>query len=211
VLAVEARWTMGSTALGAGLSLDHWSNGAFAVPNLGINVLTANLSARFRLGEERTLLPAADSSEWKAERTMAFVAVAWGSQEVYPVESGRYPVYSLNASMHRRISPRSSVGGGVDLFNKESLTVLDPELADQSRASLTQVGVHAGYAIWFGGMSVPLDVGIYLITPYDEKSMFYQRIGLRQRLGLRWTAGITLKTHFGTADHFELGLAYHLR
>ncbi len=211
VLALEARRAFGRATVAAGLSLDHWSNAAFKIPNLGINVATANLSVRYRIGGERPMMPAMDTASWKQVRTSAFIAFSWGSQQVYPVGSGRFNVFSLNATLHRRLTIKSSVGGGVDLFNKESLAVLDPELQGGSRAALTQMGLHAGYALWFGRLSVPIDVGIYLITPYDEKSVLYQRIGMRQRIGSRWTAALMLKTHFGTADHFELGLCYQLR
>ena len=209
LLAMEASRQVGRLSLGAGLSLDHFSNGAFQLPNLGINLVTANISVRYRLGDEPTMDKPSAPGEFNPYNE-AWVIGAWGMQEVYPLETGKQQVAVINATLHRRFTPRSSAGVGVDLFNKNSLRIRDHELRDRSQLGLTQVAVHIGYAAWFGRLCVVIDQGFYLYSPIDENSFAWQRIGMRQKLGSRCLLGLTLKTHSATADHIELGIGYRI-
>ena len=209
ILALEAERTFGRTTLGLGIALDHQSNGSLQVPNLGINLLTASLSVRRWSGTPSARKVPFDSlvpfiPAWGTE-----VMLAWGLQEVVPVGTGKHNVIVGSGTIYRHATPKSSFGAGLDVFNKASIAIRDPELADQGRMSFTQIGLHLGYALRFGGMSILVDQGVYLLSPIDEKTSLYQRIGMRQRFGRRFFANVTLKTHFGAADHFELGLGYH--
>ena len=134
-----------------------------------------------------------------------------GWTEVYPLESGRRSVYSASASVVRRVTAKSAVGGGVDLFNKGTVPVMDEQLADRPRIAYTQLGVHAGHAMLFGAMTLYIDVGTYLHTPVEERAPVFTRVGMRHRVGERLFANFTLKSHFFVADHFELGIGYRIR
>ncbi len=211
ILALEVQRTIGRDLIGIGASLDHQSNGSLQVPNLGINLVTLNISWRHGFGEMRTFRTPADTLHTDVRGWTTEVMTAWGYQEVEPFGSGQHSVFILSGSMYRRFAPKSSFGAGVDLFNKASLTIRDPELADGPRAALTQLGAHIGYVLHFGDLSILIDQGVYLVSPIDEATALYQRIGMRQRFCRRFFANLSLKTHFGAADHFELGIGYHWR
>ena len=211
ILALELQRTIGRDILSVGASLDHQSNGSLQVPNLGINLVTVNISWRHGFSEMRTFAIPTDTSRMASHGWTTQVMTAWGYQEVEPFGSGKHSVFILSGSMYRRTTPKSSFGAGVDLFNKASLTIRDPELADRSRSALTQLGAHIGYVLHFGDLSILIDQGVYLVSPIDEQTALYQRIGIRQLFCRRFFANLSLKTHFGAADHFELGLGYQWR
>lgn len=208
LFALEVRRRIGRYHVGADLALDHLSNASMVQPNLGINLVTVGLSVRCAVPGPRPLpMPRDTMPSWRRGRTTELI-LAWGTQEVESYEGTRAPVLSAAASMLWRISPKSSFGFGFDLFNKEVLRVKDPELHDAPWIDLTQVGAHGSYRLHFGGMAIVVEQGVYLYTPVEEEIALYQRLGMRQDLTSHLAAGLSLKTHFGAADHFELGLGY---
>jgi hypothetical protein len=134
-----------------------------------------------------------------------------GWSEVYPLESGRRSVLSVSSSIYRRSTAKSAFGLGVDFFNKGTIALMDTALAGRGRASLGQFGVHVGYALLMGDMSLHYELGTYLVTPVQERAAVYTRVGLRQHLTPRLFANFTLKSHLFVADHFEVGLGYRFR
>lgn len=215
LIALEARKRFGPHMLGAGIALDHLSNASLQVPNLGINMVTFSFSYRYVLDDRsrpplRTLPHERGTTIGNERRYEEFLA-GWARQQVDGFEGDDHTVLSFTAGAIWRTGIKSGFGAGVDLFNKGSLRRLAPELADEDRLALIQAGVHASYRLYFGDLVFVVDQGFYLRTPFDEKTLLYQRLGLRQVFLRNFFANITLKTHFGSADHFELGIGYAIR
>ncbi len=201
---------IGRHTIDAGLALDHLSNGAMKRPNLGINVFSLNTGYSYRLGQQSPR-PASIDTNWYAARDIVFVMANIGWNEVFPVNSGRRPVFSLSASGYRRVSAKSAVGAGLDFFHKASLRLADPVLADSEALELIQAGVHVGWNLMLGDMALTFETGTYLHTPTTERAPVYTRVGMRQQLTPRVFANLSLKSHFFVADHFELGLGYRFK
>jgi hypothetical protein len=214
-MGLSLRRSFGRHAIDLGLSVDHLSNGAMQRPNLGINVVGLNAGYTGALG--RAPLPpgavprAARDSTWRSDRTIAFVVLNGGWNEVFPVGSGRRFVASLSASGYHRVSAKSAVGAGLDLFHKASLRIAAPELADSPSVELLQAGVHLGWNLLLGNMALQFETGTYLRTPVPERAVVYTRVGMRQRITPKLFANLSLKSHFFVADHFEIGLGYRFR
>lgn len=209
--ALDLRRSFGRHALDLGLAMDHLSNASMQQPNLGINVPTLALGYSYRLGEQETSALVPDTI-WRNEpRTLLDAMANVGWNEVYPLNSGRRSVFSLSASAYRRVTAKSAFGLGVDVFNKGSLAVVDTELASRSRISLSQFGIHGGYALLFGGMTLYYEMGAYLHSPVKERAAAYTRLGVRQQVSERLFLNFTLKSHLFVADHFEVGLGYRFR
>lgn len=209
--AMDLRRSFGRHALDLGLAMDHLSNASMQQPNLGINVPTLALGYSYRLGEQapRTLVP---DTLWRKElRTLVHAMANVGWNEVYPLNSGRRSALSFSASAYRRVTAKSAFGLGLDLFNKGSLAVVDTTLASKNRIELTQLGIHGGYALLFGDMTLYYEMGAYLHTPVQERASVYTRVGVRQQFSERLFLNLTLKSHLFVADHFEIGLGYRFR
>ncbi len=209
--ALDLRRYFGRHSFDLGLAMDHLSNAAMQQPNLGINVPTVALGYSYRLGEQAPRVLVTDSLWKKEPRTLIHAMANVGWNEVYPLNSGRRSALSLSASAYRRVTAKSAFGLGVDVFNKGSLAVVDTSLASRSRIGLSQLGIHGGYALLFGGMTLYYEMGAYLYTPVKERASAYTRLGVRQQVSERLFLNFTLKSHMFVADHFEIGLGYRFR
>ena len=208
--AVVARYTFGRQAVDAGLSLDHLSNGSLQQPNLGVNIAAASVGWTYSLVTRPTRILEPDTS-WRARsRTFYEVMVNGGMNEVATVGTGRRGLVSIAASMFRRVTAKSALGIGIDVFNKANAP--SPSTSPDPRAVIgrTQFGLHIGYGLLLGDLMLNAEVGHYLVSPVQESASIYTRIGMRQVFCRRFFANFSLKSHFFMADHFELGIGYRL-
>ena len=204
----EWRMDLGRTAMHFGLAVDHWSNGSFAIPNLGLNFLSVAAGVSYALHPPPVHMPLVDSTAYERPYRELLVLGAFSLSETGRALNGRSPVVSLVADASWRKGHKGVLSAGIDVFNKGDLATVNASLADASRLSLTQVGVHGGGALLMGRAELLLQIGAYVVTPVPDDAVSYQRIGGRYRIGDHLVAGIALKTHFAAADHWEFGIGY---
>lgn len=198
----------GRLAFRFGIGLDHWSNGSFRLPNLGLNYLSANLGVRYQLGTPAVAVPrpmVGDPLELLCEWSV--VISAFASETARPL-SGQYSVFSIVGQRQWQLSPKSHIMAGVDLFNKGSLVTVHPEMKEKDRAAYTQLGVHGGYALGFGRAELYLHMGAYAYSPVEDEAPLFHRVGMRYRTGERLIWNMALKSHYAVADHWEFGVGY---
>lgn len=206
---LEGRYRVRRTVFSAGVSIDHWSNGSIKLPNLGLNLLSLNTGVAFALGEVAPYAVPKDTLRFMpSPRREHTVVGAFGINETGRPLSGQHSVGVLVGQVQWRVTRKSSVAVGVDVFNKGSLVGLRPELADRSRSGLTQLGMHGGYALGLGRGELLLQMGAYLHSPAPDEAAVFHRLGMRYRVARHWIAHLALKSHFGVADHWEFGFGY---
>ncbi len=202
------RHRIGRTELSAGLGIDHWSNGSFALPNLGLNLLSASLGVARALGPVRPYVDVPDSLPLERSRREQSVVGAMFWSETGRPGSGRHSVYSLIGQVQWRLTRKSALAAGIDVFNKGALCTDHPELDGKGRPAFTQAGVHGGYALLFGRGELFLQMGAYVYTPVPDEAAVFHRLGCRYRIARRLLAHLALKSHFAVADHWEFGFGY---
>jgi hypothetical protein len=198
--------------LETGLGLTHCSNGAFQTPNLGINLITANTGLSYCIngGKRSATAPFIDTAKTKKIESDFFVAVA--GSEVEPPGGERYPDLTLSYIAFRRLSSKSKLGIGTDIFyNEANIERLKNDTAAfKNNINNTQIGVKVAYELTLDKLSLPLEMGGYLYTNYIGNGYIYNRIGLRYHAGKHIIANLTLLTHFAKADFIEWGMGYKL-
>lgn len=205
----ELRCAMDRLNVQAGLGIDHWSNGSFRLPNLGLNYLSASLALSYALRAPEAI-PAAVLEEGTPavmKREWSIVGSLFKSETARPL-SGQYTVYSLVGQRQWQVSRKSHLMAGLDVFNKGALATVHPELRDRERWEYTQVGVHGGYALGFGAAELFLHMGAYAYSPVEDEAPLFHRLGVRYRTGEHWVWNISLKSHYAVADHWEFGIGY---
>jgi len=184
-----------------GISLTHYSNGAFSLPNTGINVVSINSGLTLNIGDP----VAVNHNKFPIlRRTLKWIA--WGGfwlKEVGQVNGAKYAAATVSVNALKRYSMKGSYGGGVDLMYDRSMLKRDAQLSTPVRA-----GVVFAYEIHIGKMSIPIQQGFYAFDPFGKDLFLYQRIGWRYHFKQNFIAQFTLKSHLFTADYAELGIGY---
>lgn len=205
----EFRCTHGRLTVHTGMGIDHWSNGSFQLPNLGLNYLSVNVGASYALATPVAEPPLRTLPDQREPRLCEWNVVgAFALNETARPLSGQYGVVSVSGQRQWQVSPKSHLMAGIDLFNKGTLATVHPEMKERARIEYTQLGVHGGYALGFGKGELFMQMGAYVYTPVEDESIFFHRIGVRYRTGKHLVWNLSLKSHYAVADHWEFGLGY---
>ena len=197
----------------SGISFTHFSNGAWSVPNLGINLVTANLGFGLNAGtvkkksaENENISPAVAE-----KKSTFFIIVAAGPNELSPPGGKKYGAYSISGWYGKKTSPKHRFGVGGDLFyNVANIEYAKRDTTFEYDNDLQnlQAGIKVTYEFIVGKVALPLDLGVYLLSKQKQNISLYHRIGIRYFMTRHLILNYSLKTHFAQAETFEFGLGW---
>lgn len=208
-LGLEYTRRFGRTDIGVGLCIEHQSNGAFKVPNLGINVPSVQVCLKQHFGAAAQV----DTTRIaRLDDTWSFIGYSTiGVKETFPVNGDKFLCYAAVLAYLQPLSPKFVLEGGIDYFHNGALNARAERLSEALPPSLHQLGVHVGGGLRLEKMTIIWQAGGYVANVFPDDGFMFNRVGIRHRLGKRWLINFTLKTHLATADHFELGFGYRIR
>lgn len=198
------------TNLMIALGINHFSNGAFKVPNLGLNV--PNISVRFSYLidnkiDSASLLSKVDLVSHK--KTIELI-VGNGLKEIFPTGSKKFLASNVNLEFGYLISNYNTIVSGINFFNDQSM------VQEQKNRELTvkdnkRIALYFGNELILGKTNIITGFGYYIYAPYlGFHKKVYQRYGLKHYVSKNMFLGLTLKAHKGNADVLEWNLGYRL-
>ena len=191
-----------------GVSLIHYSNGAYAQPNLGINILSLTTGLNYTFGKKETFLGEIAKSRdslWNNNVTVGF-----GVKELSPIDGPQYWVSTLSFNRMKARTEKSSFGFSSDLFYNSSLSDL------KARDSLTssndfdnfRIGIIGLYSFDVGKISILFGAGAYVYSNYKGNGIIYNKIETRYWVSDQLFFRFGVKTHIAVADFVEYGIGY---
>ncbi|MCB0435774.1 MAG: acyloxyacyl hydrolase, partial [Mangrovimonas sp.] len=140
-----------------------------------------------------------------------------GINESDIVGGGQYPFYIVSAYADKRLSHKSAIQLGADVFFSRFLkeliyykSVAFPEEGVTGDEDWKRVGVFAGHELFINKLSVVTQLGYYVYYPFDFEGRTYIRVGLKRYFGDKWFGALTLKSHGAKAEAVELGVGIRL-
>lgn len=201
-----------STSAHIGFGFAHYSNGAWKMPNLGLNIFAINCGFRYLLKPQPFIENKEFHSPTEQEQPYEYIAmVNFGMKESYPINSGSKPVYSLHGEVFRTFNSIGQWGLGLDMLHNTSLsTSYDFDESDYQPGfyDLTQIGIKAAYALRISKLKIVLQGGTYLHDESPENYDLYTVIALRYYITKAFLCNVSIKSHQIRADHIEWGVAY---
>lgn len=207
------RYTVSNSwGLEASLRFAHFSNANMAEPNLGLNLLYANLGVLRRIGEQepiqRSTIPSVVHSH-----EFAFIYAA-GGKHTRALQSKVYFTSSISLEYKYHAYHKFHFGAGVDLFYDSSveteLSIL-PNSIYQPIDNFSS-GVHISQEIVFDRFSFILQEGLQLGLKDKVHTLpMYNRAILRWKVNESFLIHISMKSHLHILDYPELGFGYYLK
>ncbi len=222
---LDAAWkTSPSFSLITGFNLNHFSNGASKLPNLGINLLGGHLGLRYTpqpLSEE-DFIQAKGPVTYPEKRWGITMYLALGYREYISVGGPQYPIYlaSLAATYQFRVTHKFLAGVEYE-FNRGAYAFGQHIGAFQSereaRWRSSRLMLFIADEIFFGDWSALLQLGCYLNNnAILRPSFIYAKLGSRYYFPAighpktRFFAGFYLKAHNSVAEYVSLGIGAEL-
>lgn len=209
--------------LNSGLSLTHFSNGAFRKPNKGSNVTALLLGATYNLKQPQdSFHPKQISPSQKLEYNIKgldfYVSLGFGVKENNPSEgesfSGqKYNVYLAQIYAGKRLNYKSNLLFGVNIIDNRSIKARRKEAQgvgiNLDSKDYKRIAIVIGHELTISKISLLTQVGYYAYNPYPyvNKSIF-QRYGAKYYLNQSMFVGFSLYTHLARAEIIEYSVGY---
>lgn len=189
-----------------GIGLTHFSNGAFQVPNLGINLFF--LSLGYGIGEawknpHGQPDEGLESSTWKIQ-----VSGSLGLVQKFPVLGPHYLVYQLQGRIRRNHGYYHSFGFGLDaMYNASYQAIIREDSTKGTRAAC--LGIPFSYELRVSTkLRLLAELGWYAYKSHNLSPALYQRYGLRYFWNAHLFSAYYLKAHKGKAECLEWNLGW---
>jgi hypothetical protein len=195
----------------ASVGINHFSNGAFKVPNYGANILSVCAGVAYNFTCKKDTAKAInykrlhDSLPNNTWYTTAIISAA--RKQVIPAGGKNYYVGILQLSMCKQLSHKYRLGLGLEYNYNQAL---QRELGSTNFNSLSRlmVGIHNEFLIH--RLSIVSVTGVNVYNKATVDGFIMNRLGLRYYFKNNIIANVSLKTHLGQADFFDIGLGYTL-
>lgn len=193
--------------LTTGITITHFSNGGFKIPNSGINIMTFNAGFSHLLSRKRpNYTYSAESSEID-KKLKINIALTSGLKGLHSVE-GYFPFLNASAYVDKRLGYKSALNFGFDGFynlaEKHEINHIPSD--DENKPDFKKIGMVAGHELFVGKISLLTQLGTYIYCPFKSTIPFYQRYGIKYYFKESYFGSLTLKTHGGRADVIEWGI-----
>ncbi|GAA0871308.1 hypothetical protein GCM10009117_04540 [Gangjinia marincola] len=201
-----------------GLTLIHYSNGNFKAPNNSTNSVLFNVGLNYVLGKDnKAYIQKEDSTSYREPiRLVAALRGGFHSSDV--IGSGQYPFYIITGMAEKRLSRKSAVQAGAEIFFSEMLEefiryrgIAFPEDNIQGDEDAKRAGIFIGYRLIFNKISTYANAGYYVYYPVDFEGRFYTRLGLQYDINDQWFTSVSVKSHAANAEAVELTLGYRFK
>ena len=201
-----------------GLSLIHYSNANVKAPNTSINTIALNLGLNYHFNSSNPEYKKLDSNTVNVTEPIKYNFVfRSGINQSDIIGSGQYPFYIISAYADKRLSHKSGVHIGSEVFFSNFLKefirytfVAFPESNTNGNEDYKRVGVFAGHELFINKLSVLTQLGYYIYYPFDFEGRSYFRVGLNRYFGKNFLGSVTLKSHGAKAEAVEFGVGVRL-
>jgi len=206
VMALKAQYRLKKNSYSIGLDITHFSNSAFKVPNLGINVPYLSIGYSRKMGY--VLRSLSDKKSTFIQKKIYFGFSGMGSlKERMPYGGRKYAIFAGNGFARSILAPKAGIEIGLDIFSNQSHIDYEP-LVTKNQWRLLQLGVYSAYFIPMNHIHFVFGMGAYVRDFYKPNGPIYHRIGLRYQWFNGLFGHIALKSHWARADYLELGVGF---
>lgn len=204
-----------------GLGFNHFSNGAFKKPNLGLNTPLATLGLKYRVSKleyEKISKKDIDKPKNKDEYLAKF---GFGIGQIGGKGTPQYPIYifSLAYARYTSVANKMIMGLQFELDEKVGKNLIQrssdsiPKLAKPFTSSL-----YFADEMLLGHFALHFEGGVYLWHPHWKANPIYFKAGpffytpeFGKKTNSQFFIGTYVKTHFGTAQFIGADLGFVFR
>lgn len=193
--------------LSFGLCLTHFSNGAYKLPNLGVNLAGLQLAYQYKFKEVKKSIIDTSLFQKKHHITIAYSA---GLKQVYPVLGKQYFLSNVSVAFMNNYKEKGSIGLILDLFKDASVShqmLFDTDSSNNQKSNV-QLGIAGVYEIAIDKFTIPLSAGFYVYNNYKVLPIMYLKFGLNYYITKKILVSFNLKSHYAKADYFSYGVGY---
>ena len=216
------------SALGVGVSYQHFSNGSLKKPNNGIDLLSVNLSYQTNLFEnhEKSYQRFPIESyqpvwEWQFSLANGLRMLDTDFDPNEPQNGKRWHCSSISTAVVRQISHHRKIGLGFDYFYYNwGEYVIEYRAKTQGFEATTQkrdnmsLGTYVAHEAGYKNVWLLTHFGVYVTDHTGDNPQnprIYERLGIKYCITPRLSLGVSIKAHLFIADYIEWTMGYSIK
>ena len=179
---------------------NHLSNGAFQTPNLGLNI--AQIQFCYSLGLKNQIL---DTTIKEIEKLKTHSFIIYNSSAIKENQTptlNKYYINETSIQYQYKIGLKTGVISGLDVLYNPSI--------EEFTNKKIQCGVYVGHLLHLDQLKIGLLMGTYLYNRKDKSETLYHKLFTEYHFTNKFSARLTLKSHWAKADFFSLGIGYKI-
>jgi hypothetical protein len=140
-----------------------------------------------------------------------------GFNESIVIGSGQKPFYHLSFYADKRLSKKSALQFGTELFMTTSIkeyikfrSIAYPDDNIDPSTDYKRVGIFVGHELFINRVSLETQLGYYVYRPFDLDVAIYDRLGIKYYWTPKIYSGIAVKTHGFLAEATEFSVGVRL-
>lgn len=190
-----------------GLSLTHYSNGSYRMPNYGLNMPQVSLGVHYA-PHEQAGTPASPLAPYKVDRRWSlWLQGQVGLAEHLPVDGPKFVTNTATAMGWYRLGRKSSLSVGLDYMVNPSLQRWFRYEPQWQGSHTDAAGITLGHVLHVGQVNLVMQAGFSFYKPFPLYPNLYQRIAFMWQPLDRFQAGMVLKMHGFSAETVEVAVA----
>ncbi len=193
--------------------VDHMSNGAFKLPNSGINIINTSLGTKYHFNASPTPVFKRKKPDKVNEHEIQVVANVGPSQST-PFDSRKYWNGNISICYLYKFNTKKALGIGFEQFYSKSAPYIWGDYYHRyveksySNSDYFFNAIYASYNVFVGKTIMFMNLGAYLFTGTKPKQPVYPRIGLRHQLTKNLLVSFGIKASFFRSEFLEFGIGY---
>ena len=202
-----------------GVGLQHFSNGAFIRPNLGINLPYLSVCLKAQKKDNKIQVKKPKVTE---ENNAFFLSSFYGTKTLTFSPADRYDVFQISGGYSLGFTRGDFIHIQTDIIFDKSLPYLKEYNYEFKSFDNVILGIFSSYEKKFGQIGTLIGLGVYLHSPYEalvgsyrsfanKGGFLYNRIGIKYYITEKICAQVSVRTHLDAADNAEFGIAYKLK
>ena len=207
-----------STALTAGFSLIHFSNGSTATPNYGLNLPMLSVGVSQRLSEPNSKIAQRKASippwSYKPNKIYIFNILAGYATKNMGDEFGeRFDVYMASFSALKYFNEISALGLSFDFSYDASHKAMQEQqgIIAPSFMTIMRPGIAPTYEFRMSRLIIGIGVGFYWGGREKSEGDIYESMTLKVLAYKNTFATVNLRAHGARAAFVSFGLGYRLQ
>ncbi len=199
-----------------GLGLQHYSNGSFLRPNLGLNIPHVSIGIKYGISRNKK----AASKTYKSDSSRFYSSFNYGWKTLVFGSETSYSVYNLALGYSIALNKNRYFHFQMDFiydFSIPHLKIYDYKLKATDNLI---IGPFVWYEKRYGNVGLAIGSGYYIHSIYktfnqdwsfkNKGGRFYNRGSLKVYFKHFYTS-LSVKAHAGEADNLELGIGYRFK
>lgn len=191
--------------------ITHYSSGAIAQPNDGLNLLSFQGGLCYRYGYKKNAAEKDTAIHTIDKRIKFNASIGSGINQLNASNTRKYPLFTGMLYADKQLNHVSKLNVGIDVYmNTATKHEIDNDV-NYKGTDFKRVGVAAGHELLIDKLGIVLQAGYQFYSPYPALHKYYQKFGLKYYMNKHVFAVVMLRGYkFGVSDELSWGVGVRL-